>query len=170
MMATATARRRDGVVIRQPGASVYGLGRPAHRSGAMSLPVSGGRPSRTAIVQMRCEPEGSVITVGDRTGSGLACYLTCAFASCLERELPLGRFPHVIVSCRVAVLRPGRSARAGFAGFGRSGGLDCRRADVPEPAADTGGGQPPGRSRGVPRGGAGRRPAAGPGAAGRGRR
>jgi putative transposase len=37
-------------------------------------------------------------------GPGLACRLTCAFASCLEGEFSSGRFPHVVAGCRAAVL------------------------------------------------------------------
>src|SRR5215471_10214413 len=73
---------------------------------------------------------------------GAPCRLTCAFAPCSEREFPLRRFSHVMAWCQVAVLRAGRSARAGLARFRRAGGLGGLRADVPKPAADPGRGQP----------------------------
>ena len=44
--------------------------------------------------------------------------------------------------CQVAVLRAWRPAGARLAGFWRTGGLGGLRADVPEPAADPGRGQP----------------------------
>ena len=37
-------------------------------------------------------------------GTALACRLTCAFASCLEREVSLRRFSHVVAGCGAAVL------------------------------------------------------------------
>ena len=75
----------------------------------------------------------------------LACCLTCAFASCLERAVPLRRLPHVVAGCRAAVLRPWRAAGAGLAGFRCAGQAGQGRVDVPEPPADPGRGQPPGR-------------------------
>src|SRR5207302_988270 len=53
----------------------------------------------------------------------LACRLTCAFVSCLERAFSSGGFPHVVVGCRVAVLRSWWPAGSGLAGFGCTGGL-----------------------------------------------
>src|SRR2546421_12877627 len=44
---------------------------------------------------------------------GAPCYLTWAFASCLEREFPLRRFSHVVAGRRGAGLSPWRPARAG---------------------------------------------------------
>ena len=38
-----------------------------------------------------------------QAGSVLACCLTCAFASCLERGIPLCLFPYVVAGCRAAV-------------------------------------------------------------------
>ena len=46
--------------------------------------------------------------------------------------------------CQVAVLRAWRASGAGLAGFRRAGWAVSLRADVPEPAADAGRGQPPG--------------------------
>ena len=44
------------------------------------------------------------------------------------------------------VLRPGRPSGAGLAGFRRTGQAGQGPVDVPEPAADPGRGQPPGRA------------------------
>ena len=48
----------------------------------------------------------------------------CAFGSCLERKFPLRRFSHVVAWHRLAVLRSGRPAWAGFAGFGAPAAAD----------------------------------------------
>src|SRR2546430_10903397 len=88
----------------------------------------------------------------------LACRLTCAFAPCLERELPFRRFSHVGAGCRAAVLRPWRPARSGLAGFRCTGWAAGLRADVPEPPADPGPGQPSRRCQPFPRAAPVRRP------------
>jgi len=41
---------------------------------------------------------------GAGVSGGLACRLTCVFASCLERAPSSGGFPHVVAGCGVAVL------------------------------------------------------------------
>jgi hypothetical protein len=50
----------------------------------------------------------------------------------------------LVAGCGPAVLRPWRPPGARLAWFRRAGGLGGRRADVPEPAADAGRGEPPG--------------------------
>jgi hypothetical protein len=47
--------------------------------------------------------------------------------------------------CWAAVLRSWRAARAGLAGFGRTGGAGDRLAEAPESAADSCGDEPAGR-------------------------
>src|SRR5262249_41093647 len=79
-------------------------------------------------------------------GITLACRLTCALAPCLERGLPLGRFPHVMAWCGAAVLRAWRASWAGLSGVRRGGRAGDWRADVPKAPADPGGGEPPRRS------------------------
>src|SRR5438552_14997702 len=84
------------------------------------------------------------MATGGTIALALACRLTCAFALCLEREFPLGGFAHVVAGRWAAVLRSWRAAGAGLAGFRRTGRAGQGRADVPEPAADPGRGEPPG--------------------------
>jgi hypothetical protein len=79
-----------------------------------------------------------------------ACRLTCPFAPCLEGEVPLGRFPHVVAGCGAAVPGAWRAAGAGLAGFRCTGRTVSRRADVPEVPADPGGCEPSGRTRPLP--------------------
>ena len=79
----------------------------------------------------------------DLSNTHLACRLTCAFASCLERGFPLRCFSHVVAGCRAAVLRPWWPAWAGLPGFRCTGRLGSCRADVPKSPADAGRGQPP---------------------------
>src|SRR6516225_906007 len=111
------------------------------------VPGAAGRNRPVTSCLSRIPGQPQVTWFPDRL---LACRLTCAFAVCLEGEFPFCRFPHVMMWCRVAVLRPWRPARAGFAGFRRTGGLGGLRADVPEPAADAGRGEPARRSGSFP--------------------
>src|SRR6516165_1588736 len=55
-----------------------------------------------------------------------------------------------MAGCGAAVLRPCRAAGAWLAGFWRTGGAACCRADVPEVPADPGGREPPGRAGPLP--------------------
>ena len=65
---------------------------------------------------------------------------------CLERGIPFRRLAHVVAGCWAPVLRPWRPPGAGLAGFRRTGQAGQGLVDVPEPAADPGRGQPPGRA------------------------
>src|SRR5258706_16254683 len=92
----------------------------------------------------------------------LACRLTCAFAHGFEGAFSSGGFPRVVAGGGAAVLRSWWPSWAGFAGFGCTGWAGDGRADVPEPAADAGGGQPSGRGGPVPGEGEGVSGAPGP--------
>ena len=73
-----------------------------------------------------------------------ACYLTFLAAGFLLGVIPLDGLSHVVAGGRAAVLRSGRAAGAGFAGFRRAGQIGECLADVAEPAADPGGVSRPG--------------------------
>ena len=84
----------------------------------------------------------------------LACRLTCALVSCLERGFSLRCFPDVVAGCWAAVPRSGGRPGPGLPGFGAPAGWAGFRADVPKPPADAGRGKParrggpfPGRRR-----------------------
>jgi hypothetical protein len=79
-----------------------------------------------------------------------ACSLTCAFAPCFERSFSSGGFPRVMAGCGAAVLRSWGPSGAGLAGFWCTGQAGQGRADVPESAADPGGGEPSRRGRAFP--------------------
>ena len=85
------------------------------------------------------------------SGAGfLACCLTLLPAGFLLGFVSFDGLAHVVADRRVPVLRSGRAAGAGFAGFRRAGQAGQCLADVPEPAADPGGGQPAGRAGPLP--------------------
>src|SRR6266851_7274107 len=79
-----------------------------------------------------------------------ACYLILLPAAFLFWLVSLDGLAHVVAGGRAAVLRSGRSAGSGSAGFRRAGQTGQCLADVAEPAADPGGGQPAGRAGPLP--------------------
>ena len=79
-----------------------------------------------------------------------ACYLSLLPAAFLLGLGSFDGFAHVMAGSRAPVLRSWRASRAGFAGFRRAGRAGQRLADVPEPAADPGRGQPAGRAGPLP--------------------
>src|SRR5205814_7921024 len=78
-------------------------------------------------------------------GRDSAFRLTCVFAFGLECTFPYEGLSHVVAGRGAAVRRSGWPARAGLAGFWRTGQAGQGRADVPESAADPGRGEPAGR-------------------------
>jgi hypothetical protein len=69
--------------------------------------------------------------------------LTCAFAPCLERAVPLRRCAHIVAGRWMAVLGSWRASGPRLAGFQCTGQAGHGRVDVPEPAAGPGRGEPP---------------------------
>jgi hypothetical protein len=61
-----------------------------------------------------------------------------------HREVAFDGLAHVVAGCWSAVLGAWWASWTGLAGFRRTDGQGGRRSDVPKPAADAGGGQPPG--------------------------
>src|SRR5215471_1784994 len=81
----------------------------------------------------------------------LACRLTCLLrAADVGRVVAASSF-HVVTAGRVAVLGSGWAAGAGLAGFRRAGWGGCCDAEAAKSAADSGGGEPPGRGGPFPR-------------------
>ncbi len=91
-----------------------------------------------------------ISTSGNSCNERLAWYLTLLPARFLAGLVSLGGLAHVVAGGRAVVLRSGRAAGAGFAGFRRAGQSGQCLADVPEPAADPCGGQPAGRAGPLP--------------------
>ncbi len=89
-------------------------------------------------------------TPGTFLNSFYACDLTFLLSVRLQSEFSLDGLADVVALCGPAVEGTGWPPGTGFAGFRRTGWAGGRRADVPEPPPDPGGGEPACSGRAFP--------------------